>query len=117
MHGCVRLCCLLLSVVMSAIFVACAMRSHAASMEFARYFHTDDLTVRLSRLDGISVPVNALLPSGAANATWAELGLPTEHQRWWSLVPSDQGHGEIIPDTKGIGKARYFVWLLALCGA
>jgi len=97
----------------------CAYRSNLASVEFARFLRSDAHAVRVTRLEGMQAPLNALIPpSYLANATGARLvdGLPvpTAHQRWWSLIPSDQGHGETLPDTKDITAARYWVWVLVI---
>ena len=119
-HVSTRAVCGLLIMALTATWLASLVTAFELRAALESYLATDAFSVFVTRLDGVSAPLNALIPSSVAasaealHALTELLLVPDDSQRWWSLIPADQGHGKLVASTQDITKARYWLYLLAL---
>ena len=87
--------------------------ANEASVQLEELLETQQFDVKVTALDGIPGPVNALLPVNqtCGGAPCADvLPDPDDHQRWWGLVPAEEVGA--VSDTGGVEKGRWFVGVL-----
>mmetsp|Transcript_39751 Transcript_39751/g.105011 ORF Transcript_39751/g.105011 Transcript_39751/m.105011 type:complete len:363 (+) Transcript_39751:546-1634(+) len=98
----------ILSVALAAAYAWGCVSVYMAADEFNAYIATRKFDVKVTQVTGFDGPVNALIPHGqrCGGFSFAKcveaLPAPTDHQRWWGLVPA----GEVGVVMEGVGSIR-----------
>ena len=87
---------LVITVFCAAVFVNGACAANEAAHVFWTYVESNDLQVRVAKVDGFKGPVNAIFSAGFDAST---LEPPTKQQRYWGLVQDS-----LIDTTVDVGK-------------
>ena len=107
---------LVITVFCAALFVNGACAANEAAHVFWTYVESNDLQVRVAKVDGFEGPVNAIFSAGFDAST---LEPPTKQQRYWGLVQDslidttvDVGK-EHSSDPSGILRGRDYLFIMA----
>ena len=116
MKALVQVIALAITVFCAGVFVNGARAANEAAHVFWTYLESNDLQVRVAKVDGFEGPVNAIFSAGFDAST---LEPPTKQQRWWGLVQDslidttvDVGK-ERISDPSGILRGRFYLFITA----